>query len=443
MARYEFLVEAGGRLRGEARVPGDKSVSHRSAILGAIASGRTQIEGYLQGHDTLATLNAMAQLGVSVSGPDAHGSVTIDGVGLDGLTPSAVPLDLGNSGTAMRLLPGVLAGQSFLTTLVGDESLSGRPMRRIADPLTEMGAAIATTAGGTPPLQVGGQAPLRAIDYHMPVASAQVKSCLLLAAQYATGVTRIVEPAPSRDHTERMLRGFGATVETSGNIIAFEGRQLLRGTRVVVPADLSSAAFLMVGAAIAPGSDVLLPGVGINPTRTGVLEILREMGANIEVRDAREEAGEPVADLHVTDGALRGIDIPAELVPLAIDEFPAIFIAAACAKGVTTLTGAAELRVKESDRIGVMAEGLQRIGINAQVRDDGIRIEGGEIDGGTVNSHGDHRIAMSFAMAGLRAQKAIRIQDCANVQTSFPGFKDLVQRLGSPLQSVIVSNEAD
>jgi 3-phosphoshikimate 1-carboxyvinyltransferase len=356
--------------------------------------------------------------------------VTIHGVGVHGLKQPDAPLDLGNSGTSMRLMSGLCAGQDFAVTLTGDKSLSGRPMRRVTDPLAMMGAEIDTTDKGTPPLNISAGNKLKGITYDMPVASAQVKSCLLLAGMYAEGTTCVIEPAPTRDHTERMLGGFGYPVSREANRFCIQGGGKLTATNIVVPADISSATFFMVGASIADGSDILLKDVGTNPTRDGVITILRLMGANIDIINERQVCGEPVADIRVRSAQLKGIAIPEEQVPLAIDEFPAIFVAAACAEGTTRLTGAAELRVKESDRIQVMADGLQILGIAAEPTADGIVIEGGQIGTGRVNGHGDHRISMSFAMAALRASGKIVIDDCANVDTSFPGFVALAQQAG-------------
>lgn len=424
-----FLVTPGGGLRGRIRLPGDKSISHRAVMLGAIADGVTEVSGFLEGEDSLATLGAFRNMGVAIDGPD-RGHVLIEGVGMHGLRTPHSDLDLGNSGTSMRLLSGLLAGQRFPTTLVGDASLSMRPMRRVTDPLALMGARLRTTERGTAPLRIEAVDSLLPIDYQMPVASAQVKSCLLLAGLYARGDTCVTEPAPTRDHTERMLAGFGYTVHRDGPRVCIAGGGRLRACRLDVPGDISSAAFFLVGASIAPGSDLLLEHVGINPTRIGVLNILRAMGANIEVINRRDAGGEPVADLRVRSAALRGIAIPKEQVPLAIDEFPALFIAAACADGETRLTGAEELRVKESDRIQVMADGLARLGVDVEPRADGIRIRGGAYGGGLVDSRGDHRIAMSFAIAALRARGAVEIRDCANVNTSFPGFAVLAAGAG-------------
>jgi 3-phosphoshikimate 1-carboxyvinyltransferase len=398
-------------------------------MLGSLAEGVTRVTGFLEGEDSLATLNAFRGMGVTVEGPD-DGRVTIHGVGKHGLRKPDAPLDLGNSGTSMRLLSGLLAGQRFDVTLIGDSSLSGRPMRRVTDPLARMGAEISATENGTAPLEIHAVSALKGIEYDMPVASAQVKSSLLLAGLYAEGETCVTEPAPTRDHTERMLQGFGYQVRRTDNRICVDGRGSLTACDLDVPADISSAAFFLVGASIAEGSDLTLEHVGMNPTRDGVINILRLMGADIEVMNQRDVGGEPVADLRVRSATLKGIRIPEDQVPLAIDEFPALFIAAACAEGETVLTGAEELRVKESDRIQVMADGLRILGIGAEATPDGIVIRGGQLRGGRVASHGDHRIAMSFAMAALRAKGEVQIDDCMNVNTSFPGFVELAGNMG-------------
>jgi len=424
-----YVVQPAGTLTGRVRVPGDKSISHRSVMLGSLASGTTRVSGLLEGEDVLSTLAAFRAMGVQAQGPD-KGNLVIHGVGLHGLKAPRQPLDMGNSGTAMRLMAGILAGQAFDSELIGDESLSKRPMKRVSEPLNSMGAAITSAEGGRPPLRIKGGQKLRGIDYTMPVASAQVKSSLLLAGLYANGDTSVTEPAPTRDHTERMLRGFGYAVDTQGARIRVRGGGSLKACTIDVPADISSATFFLVGASIAPGSDLVLEHVGINPTRIGVLNILRLMGANLELLHAREVGGEPVADIRVRAARLHGIRIPEDQVPLAIDEFPALFIAAACAEGETVLTGAHELRVKESDRIAVMAQGLTQLGIDARETPDGIVIQGGSLRGGTVESHGDHRIAMSFAMSALRSTGAITIKDCKNVATSFPAFPELATRAG-------------
>jgi len=430
-----FNVQPGGSMRGEIRVPGDKSMSHRSIMLGSLAEGVTHVTGFLNAEDALATLQAFRAMGVEIEGP-VKGEVTIHGVGKHGLKEPKEPLYLGNSGTSMRLLSGLLAGQTFNSVLTGDESLSSRPMKRVTNPLATMGAKIKTQEGGTAPLYITGNSHLKGIDYTMPMASAQVKSCLLLAGMYADGETTVIEPAPTRDHTERMLNGFSYPVNREGDKASINSNGTLQAADIDVPSDISSAAFFLVGASIAPDSDVTLKHVGINPTRTGIIDILRLMGANIEIINERTVGGEPVADLRVVSSQLKGIDIPEELVPLAIDEFPVLFVAAACAEGQTRLTGAAELRVKECDRIQVMADGLQVLGVDAQSTEDGMVVQGktsDSIGGGEVFSHGDHRIAMSFSIAGLRATAPITIHDCENVNTSFPEFRDLATQLGLQL----------
>lgn len=432
-SQQNFRVAPGGALTGTLSVAGDKSISHRSIMLGALAEGSTTVEGFLPGEDTLATLDAFRQLGVSIEGPVA-GRVVIHGVGLHGLKAPDAPLYLGNSGTSMRLMCGLLAAQPFSTVLTGDSSLSRRPMNRVAIPLRQMGAQITTTAEGHPPVRIQGVPGLTGIEYAMPVASAQVKSSILLAGLYAQGETAVIEPAPTRDHTERMLRGLGYQVESrqvaSGQRIALRGGGVLRAIDIQVPGDISSAAFFIVGATIAPGSDLLLRHVGINPTRTGVIDILRLMGADITLVREYSAGAEPVADLRIRYAPLSGIEIPEALVPLAIDEFPAILVAAGQASGETVLSGASELRVKESDRIQAMADGLAVLGISSVVQPDGIVLKGGEFSGGCIESHGDHRIAMAFAMAALRARAPIEIRDCANVATSFPNFSVLARQAG-------------
>lgn len=424
------------RLSGAIRVPGDKSISHRSIMLGAIAEGETSIRGFLEGADALATLSAFRAMGVDISTPQ-NGALTVKGVGLHGLKAPTRALDMGNSGTSMRLLAGLLAGQGFSSVLTGDQSLSSRPMERVAGPLRKMGADIETAKDGRPPLHITGSH-LQTIDYQMPMASAQVKSCVLLAGLYAEGETSVTEPAPTRDHTERMLRGFAYPVTTKGNRISLVGGGKLTATDIDIPADISSAAFFLVAASIAADAEITLSHVGINPTRTGVIDILKLMGASIELKNERDIGGEPVADLVVRSAELQGVEIPAELVPLAIDEFPAIFIAAACANGRTVVTGAEELRVKESDRIQAMIDGLQALGIEIEGTPDGAIIEGGllgSISAGTggqvsIACHHDHRIAMAFAIAALRSQRDIVIDDCDNIVTSFPNFVELANQLG-------------
>ena len=435
MSGMNFLVGAGGCLQGRLRVPGDKSISHRSIMFSSLAEGTTEISGFLEGEDCLATLAAFRAMGVSIEGPH-QGHVVVRGVGMRGLNAPQQPLYMGNAGTAMRLLTGLLVGQSFDSVLTGDASLSRRPMQRIVLPLEKMGAVIESNTAGTAPLTIRGGNNLQGIDYVLPMASAQVKSCLLLAGLYAAGRTCVTEPAPTRDHTERMLTGFGYSLEQNNRKVCLHGGGQLQARAIEVPADISSAAFFLVGASIARGSDLLLEHVGINPTRTGVIAILRLMGADIEITNERLIGGEAVADIRVRAAPLRGIDIPEELVPLAIDEFPALFVAAACAEGETILRGAAELRVKESDRIQVMADGLQALGVVAQATPDGIIIRGGSLAGGDIESRGDHRIAMAFAMAALRADGILHIHDCSNVNTSFPGFVKHALSVGLHIKQV-------
>ena len=430
--KKHYIVQPGGKLQGELRVPGDKSISHRSIMLGSLAEGVTEVSGFLEGDDALATLAAFRSMGVLIDGPK-EGKVTIHGVGMHGLKASDKDIYLGNSGTSIRLLSGLLAGQNFASTLTGDKSLSGRPMRRVTDPLAMMGAEIDSDEGKLP-LKIKANNKLTGITYTLPMASAQVKSCILLAGMYAKGQTTVTEPAPTRDHTERMLTGMGYAVEVNGDTVTIEGGGKLTATSIDVPADISSATFFMVGAAIAEGSDITLTHVGINPTRIGVINILKLMGADITLSNESLTGGEPVADIRVRYAPLKGIKIPEDQVPLAIDEFPALFVAAACAEGTTILTGAEELRVKESDRIQAMADGLQILGIDAQSTDDGIIITGGVIGSGEIESHDDHRIAISFAIAGLQAGGTIQINNCANVATSFPDFIGLATKAGLDIE---------
>ncbi len=444
MAELNFCLEPGATLRGHLRVPGDKSISHRAVMLGSLARGTTTINGFLQGDDCLATLRAFQAMGVIIRGP-RDGRVVIEGVGLRGLRPLSGPLYLGNSGTSMRLLAGILAGQTFTAVLSGDDSLNRRPMYRIIEPLERMGARIQASGSGTAPLTIVGRAgTLVGIDYVMPVASAQVKSCVLLAGLFADGRTCVTQPAPTRDHTERMLAAFGCPVTYRDGAICLFGESPLRACPVDVPGDISSAAFLMVGASIGEDSEVVLEHVGVNPTRTGIIEILKRMGADIELFNPSQSGGEPVADIRVRSARLRGVHIPQSLVPLAIDEFPAIFVAAACAEGDTTLTGAGELRVKESDRIQVMAQGLKALGVAAESTPDGMRIRGrSTLTGGRIDSHGDHRVAMAFAMASLRADGEIHIRDCNNINTSFPGFLGHTRSLGLAISEYLSENGDD
>ncbi len=417
------------QVAGCVRVPGDKSITHRSIMLGSIANGITTISNGLMGDDCIATLCAMEQLGVKIERALGN-QLVIHGVGMQGLKKPQQALDLGNSGTAIRLLMGLLAGANISTELVGDSSLNSRPMMRVSTPLQQMGAAIQLTKKGTAPIKLSSHKGLHGVNYMLPVASAQVKSAILLAALYATGETVITEPGITRDHTERMLLGFGAKLSKSDVGIRLTGGQSLRCQDIHVPSDISSAAFFIVAACIAAEAELLIKDVGINPTRTGIIDILKLMGADITLIPSERHGAEPIADIIVKPAKLHGIEIPHALVPLAIDEFPVIFIAAACAKGVTVLSGAAELRVKESDRLQVMANGLTALGVVTELQEDGIHITGGQINGGTVQSHGDHRIAMAFTIASLRAEDAIIIHDCENIATSFPDFLELCQQIG-------------
>ena len=416
-------------------VPGDKSVSHRALMLGSIAEGRTEVSGFLAGEDCLATLAAMRTLGVGIQQPSAT-EMSIDGVGLHGLQAPNVALDLGNSGTAMRLMTGLLCGQSFGSELTGDESLNGRPMGRIVKPLTMMGAAIESSCDGTPPLQISGGLQLQGIHYDLPMASAQVKSAVLLAGLYANGTTSVTEPAVTRDHTERMLRSMGVELMLNGDAIGLRGGQTLKACDVQVPADLSSASFVMLAALLSQNADIQIQNVGINPTRTGVIDILRSMGADITLLNEKRLGEEPVADIRVRSSDLQGIVVDPELVSLAIDEFPVLFVAAASAKGKTDFSGLAELRVKESDRIAAMADGMRALGIDVDESDDGAIVHGGRFGGGTVKSHGDHRVAMSLALAGTVASDTVIVEDVESVDTSFPGFCECMNGLGADICAV-------
>ena len=435
-------------LRGKVRVPGDKSMSHRAVMLSSLAQGTSNITGLLEGEDVLATLNAFRAMGVQAKGP-SRGKLTIIGRGMHGLTQPSVDLDMGNSGTAMRLLAGILAAQQFPSKLVGDESLTARPMRRITVPLTAMGAKCVTDDDGSPPIHIRAVSKLEPIEYKLPIASAQIKSCILLAGMYADGETSVTEPAPTRDHTERMLSAYGypcdvVKVDNVTTTIKIKGGGELSAADIEIPADISSAAFFMVAASIIPGSKIVLQHVGVNPTRTGIIDILRSMGADIQLLNKRtigasgdadanggtSGRGEPVADIQVSYVGLKGTEIDPDLVPLAIDEFPVICIAAACAEGETKITGASELRHKESDRISAMIAGLTAVGVDVTEYRDGMTVRGGAIKGGTVESFHDHRIAMSFAVAAGVAEAPVIINDVANVATSFPNFAKLANKSG-------------
>lgn len=427
-----YVAKPGAGVAGEITVPGDKSISHRAAILGAIASGVTEIHGFLEGEDCLATLAAFAAMGVRIERP-SPGLVVIHGAGEQGLRAATTALDFGNSGTGMRLLTGLLCGQPFDSILIGDASLMRRPMERVAAPLRRMGADIHTN-GGRPPLAIAGGRVLKGCEHALELASAQVKSAILLAGLQADGRTTVIESRPTRDHTERMLQAFGVPVSRDGGAVSIQGPATLAATRIEVPGDFSSAAFFIVAGLIAGKAPLVIRGVGINPTRTALLEILRLMGADIRVHPLASRGNEPVADIEVRPGALRGVAVPPELVPIAMDEIPVLFAAAAVAQGDTVVSGAADLRVKESDRLAAMAEGLAGLGIAVQTLPDGLRVRGGGVDGGSVDCHGDHRIAMAFAVLSARARAPIVIRDVQNVATSFPGFADKARAAGLQLE---------
>jgi 3-phosphoshikimate 1-carboxyvinyltransferase len=429
-----WIAAPGAPLRGTLDVPGDKSVSHRAVMFAALADGTSRITGFLEGADTHATAAVYARMGVRIEAP-AAGERIVHGVGIDGLQAPDGVLDCGNAGTAMRLLAGLLAGQRFDSVLAGDASLSRRPLGRVIDPLVAMGARI-DGDGGCAPLRIAGGRALRGIDYATPVASAQVKSAVLLAGLYAGGTTIVREPHPTRDYTERMLRDFGYDVGIAADAVSLRGGGRLRATDVAVPADFSSAAFFLVAATVVPGSALLLRRVGVHPRRTGLLRALEAMGADIEVQPRGDAGGEPVADLIVRHAPLRGIALRRDWVADMIDEFPAFCVAAACADGDTVIRGAAELRVKESDRIAAMAEGLHRLGVVVDEFPDGATIRGGRLcaqPGTAIDSRGDHRIAMAFAVAAQAAGNPVRIEDVANVATSFPGFEALARSAGFDL----------
>lgn len=429
----DWLAGQAAPLRGEITVPGDKSISHRALILAAIAQGCSRIDGFLEGEDTRATARILTQLGVRIDAP-APSERVVHGVGLDGLVGTDEDLDCGNAGTGMRLLAGLLAGQNFSSRLVGDASLSARPMGRVIAPLTAMGARIDAREGGLPPLIIHSNYSIQPIDYKVPVASAQVKSAILLAALYAPGETIVREPHPTRDYTERMLAAFGWPLTFEPGLVRLSGRHRLHAIDVSVPSDFSSAAFFLVAASLIPGSELIVKRVGMNPRRTGLLTALRLMGADISALNPAEHGGEAVADLRVRHAPLHGIDVPEALVPDMIDEFPALFVAACLASGTTRIDGAAELRVKESDRLASMANALSTLGASILETPAGAIIEGGVLRGGCVHSRGDHRIAMSLAIAGQCAVGEVRIGDCANVDTSFPGFLEMATTCGFSLK---------
>ncbi|USI72328.1 3-phosphoshikimate 1-carboxyvinyltransferase [Sphingomonas morindae] len=438
-APQPLRLAAPAPLSGQVAVPGDKSISHRALMLSALAVGQSRIEGLLEGEDVLATAAAMRAMGATIE-RDAAGVWIVSGVGVGGLLQPATALDMGNSGTSTRLLMGLVASHAVTATFIGDASLSKRPMGRVIEPLSRMGAAFTASPGDRLPLMVRGLVPAVPIQYRLPVASAQVKSALLLAGLNTPGITEIVEPVPTRDHSERMLRGFGAdlTVETEdagARVIRLTGEAELRPQQVVVPGDPSSAAFPAVAALLVPGSEVVIENVGLNPTRAGLYTLLRAMGGDIAFENPREAGGEPVADLRVRASTLSGIEVPPALAPSMIDEFPILFVAAALAQGRTVARGLEELRVKESDRIAVMAEGLRAIGARVEEVEDGLVIDGSGgtplAGGATVAAHLDHRIAMSFAVAGLVSRAPVTIDDARPIATSFPQFIGLMESLGA------------
>ncbi len=435
MAHHTF--EKSAPLRGRIRVPGDKSISHRALMFAGLAVGESRIEGLLEGEDVLATAAAMRQMGASAE-RTGEGQWRVQGAGLGSLLEPAQALDMGNSGTSTRLLMGLLASHGFNATFVGDASLSGRPMNRVIEPLSQMGAAFEASSGGTLPCMLRGALPAVPITYRLPVASAQVKSAVLLAGLNTPGTTTVIEPVPTRDHTERMLKGFGVDLEVSqdkdgARVISIHGEATLTPCDVVVPGDPSSAAFFIVAALITPDSDLVIENVGLNPTRNGIVTVLRQMGGSIEELNPREVGGEPVADLRVRHSALQGIDVPPDIAPSMIDEFPVLFVAASLAEGITRTSGLEELRVKESDRLAAMAAALTSAGARVIELPDGLEITGtgGEPLRGTANApvetHLDHRIAMAMAVAGLASQDGVMVDDTAPIATSFPSFMELLE----------------
>lgn len=421
-------IHPAGSLRGTLTVPGDKSISHRAVMLGALAEGKTEIRGFLQGEDCLSTLQAFRALGITIQMTDEV--ITIEGRGLDGLTEPENVIDVGNSGTTMRLLSGILAGQTFTTFLTGDASIRKRPMGRVITPLTQMGAHITGRQQNTlAPLAIEGSS-LTAIIYHTPVASAQVKSAILLAGLYAPGWTTVYEPAPSRDHTELMLRAFGAEVETLPGGVRVKGRPHLQGQNLTIPGDISSAAYALVAGAIVPNSRIIVENVGLNPTRTGILTVLQQMGAKLTLLEEWQSGGEPVGNILVESSTLKGITIGGDIIPTLIDEIPVIAVAAAYAEGITEIHDAQELKVKESDRLETIAQGLRAFGCSIDVLEDGLRIEGGQpLHGAHCQSYGDHRIAMAMAVAALAAEGETHIDDFEAVAVSWPQFLNAFKQL--------------
>jgi len=440
MSSRPARFKAAGPLHGRVRVPGDKSISHRSLMLSALAVGESRVEGLLEGEDVLATAAAMRAMGATIE-RGADGAWTIHGVGVGGLLQPETALDMGNSGTSTRLLMGLVASHAITCTFIGDASLSKRPMGRVIEPLSQMGADITASPGGRLPLMIRGLCPAVPIDYRLPVASAQVKSAVLLAGLNTPGITRVIEPIATRDHSERMLRGFGAelTVEEvdGARLISIRGEAELKPQQIVVPGDPSSAAFPIVAALLVPGSDIVVENVGLNPTRAGLYEVLRAMGADLTFENERTVGGEPVADIHVRHSQLTGIEVRPDIAPSMIDEFPILFVAAALAKGRTVTRGLEELRVKESDRLALMARGLARLGVSVEETPDGLIIEGRDGTpfatnaGTTIAAELDHRIAMSFAIAGLVSREPVEIDDMSPVATSFPTFDAMLRDLGA------------
>ena len=429
-----FRIEPSNSIIGKANIPGDKSISHRAIILAAIADGESRIKNFLQGEDTLATIRVFQKMGVNIK--NDGDIIIVKGVGLHGLRAENPTLDFGNSGTSVRLLSGLLSAQNFSSRLIGDESLMKRPMSRIINPLQKMNAKINCTDLGTLPIKIEGGQKIEGIEYELPIFSAQLKSCLLLAGLYAEGTTKIIENTATRDHTERMLANFSHSVIKKGNQISIKKADRLIGCEIIVPGDFSSAAYFIVAAILTPNSNIILENVGVNPTRNAMIKIMKLMGADVELKNERLESGEPVATIYAKTSKLTGIDIPEELVPVAIDELPIILVAAACAKGKTRLSGAAELRVKESDRIQSMLDGFISLGIKVKALEDGMIIEGGQYNGGVINSNDDHRIAMAFSIAGIIAKAPIIINSCKNVATSFPEFIDTAKHLGMNIDYV-------
>ena len=429
-----FRIEPSNSIIGKVNIPGDKSISHRAIILAAIADGESRIKNFLQGEDTLATIRVFQKMGVNIK--NDGDIIIVKGVGLHGLRAENPTLDFGNSGTSVRLLSGLLSAQNFSSQLIGDESLMKRPMFRIINPLQKMNAKINCTDLGTLPIKIEGGQKIEGIEYELPIFSAQLKSCLLLAGLYAEGTTKIIENMATRDHTERMLANFSHSVIKKGNQISIKKADRLIGCEIIVPGDFSSAAYFIVAAILTPNSNIILENVGVNPTRNAMIKIMKLMGADVELKNERLESGEPVATIYAKTSKLIGIDIPEELVPVAIDELPIILVAAACAKGKTKLSGAAELRAKESDRIQSMLDGFISLGIKVKALEDGMIIEGGQYNGGVINSNDDHRIAMAFSIAGIIAKAPIIINSCKNVATSFPEFVDTAKHLGMNIDYV-------